>query len=538
MCVAASNYPVMDSRAPLSGVLADTTLIPSLPSFDSAVYSTQAENYDPILIIKNVTYDKSKIYMPGCGPTINKNCIPLTDKQKQRIHPYMYVTTNSIDPTFSQKISTPDGASLNEANFYVALTTGEIDRDGKFINVFGWGVLNGNNHKHPWSPLDQPSKIYDQTRTHYNYAVAALGSATGLELENYFVSYDPEKNPNSLINYITLKEYNYFYHAHKNNQATLQGVILSYDCSHDTSSKKCYHPTMDSTALIINGTNLPNAIQVTVPSWANEYKGYNFYIPGSNAPGVGTKWDFQSSGKKNSSHSAFESFTPTLNTTNQLIFRAWVEQSNNNITPSWKDYSLNFGEIVDGDRWDPSASTGSNMGQLSFNWNQENLGGVCLIGNQNTHNSDKETPGICVRGDSTSHFGENAFFERSVFLESKLNIGSRMTISDDGLLIKSQDKMHVTTLHIYEKYPSILAIDGNKKPAILQTDTLQAINYTTKNPASLFLKIISSPHQEGDRVWCHDCLNFNQLHNQGTGRWIFLDSKQTWRSDDGKLARY
>lgn len=58
---------------------------------------------------------------------------------------------------------------------------------------------------------------------------------------------------------------------------------------------------------------------------------------------------------------------------------------------------------------------------------------------------------------------------------------------------------------------------GGVEP-IVSTNTLSSIK--------------SGTYTEGTRLWCHDCRATGQATGAGTGRWIYLDSAGTWRSDD------
>lgn len=93
-------------------------------------------------------------------------------------------------------------------------------------------------------------------------------------------------------------------------------LLISYDCRGAVAPSfgGCYHPTYDSSAILINGQNRPNGIQNNVSGWVNEYKGYNFYISGSKAPEKG----------KGNRHTPFESRTPSIDGHN-LVTRAWTE---------------------------------------------------------------------------------------------------------------------------------------------------------------------------------------------------------------------
>lgn len=45
--------------------------------------------------------------------------------------------------------------------------------------------------------------------------------------------------------------------------------------------------------------------------------------------------------------------------------------------------------------------------------------------------------------------------------------------------------------------------------------------------------IAAETHTEGDRAWCHDCRAPGEAIGKGTGRWIYLNSKSVWKTEDG-----
>ena len=57
-----------------------------------------------------------------------------------------------------------------------------------------------------------------------------------------------------------------------------------------------------------------------------------------------------------------------------------------------------------------------------------------------------------------------------------------------------------------------------------------------KDTTKVLTAIQAETHTEGDKIWCHDCRSPSQATGEGTGRWITLDSKNEWRTEDGLLA--
>ena len=523
-CTVTTNKSVFDTRAGLSTNLTSASNIANDPSFDTVVHYDQTGNDEPVIVVKGVTYDATHIFLPSGSP--------LDTQQIARIHPNMYITTNSISNDVSQQNNTTTdsglqnpsvGGSINNHNYFVS-TVSSVSPDGKSITVNGWGIMNGNNTGHPWKTNDIPTSNYDTVRNNFGQAVAMIGSPTQTGGRNLYMTFDPVANPDSLIDYLNGDELDLHYNGDKSNEATMRGIVIAFDCegSAAPSSGVCYHPTYDSVGLEINGNNLPNGIKNTVSGWANEYKGYNFYIPGSEAPSLG----------KNNSHTSFETRTPTSIGTNVLVTRSWVTQNDAATSPIWSDYQVNLGLVIDGKQWDSSANTGTNMGMLSFNFNSANLGGVCLIGN-NTASGDSNAPGLCVRGNGDVwSAGAFRLANNSPLMGASSSgnngIGATLAPDDSGNWnVGTQVSGGGNIKGVNTYFGTVLQVPYIEGVSLIRTGTNQSLD-----------DIKNSSHEVSDRVWCNDCLNVDQAAGAGSGRWIFMDNKNTWRSDDGAVAAH
>ncbi|MDI2090467.1 hypothetical protein [Commensalibacter oyaizuii] len=528
-CTVMTNNSVFNSRAALTGNLTAIENIANDPSFDTVLHYDETSNVEPILTLKGVTYDANHIFLP-LGSY-------LTPEQMARIHPNQYITTNSISLDVKQKdIRTHDNGlfdhtsaqSLNPHNYYVS-TVKSVAEDGSSIVVNGWGIQGGNETGHSWMKGDVPTSVYDTVRSNFKEAVAMIGSPTQTGGRNLYVTYDPIARPDSSIDYVNGDEFNMHYNGGQSNEATMRGIVIAFDCGGAAfdGKGKCYHPTYDSVGLLINGNNLPNGIINTIPSWGNEYKGWNFYIPGSAAP--------ERSGGR---HTSFESFTPTLDANNQLITRSWVQRNDTNISEkeTWKNYQVDLGLVVNGTRWNSEANSGVQMGYISFNYSLDNVGGVCLIGN-NTTSSDTNVPGLCIRANgevysaSTFHLANNSIImghsERG-----NNKIGAILQPNTDGdWYVGTQVAGGANIRGINGIYAKNINAPISKI-TYLQDVALIRAQTTTQT----FNMIKASVHFPSDHVFCGDCLNKGQAVGQGTGRWIFMDTAKTWRSDDGAIA--
>ncbi|MDF7678866.1 hypothetical protein PT277_09240 [Acetobacteraceae bacterium ESL0709] len=531
ICAVMTPQSVFDTRAGISSNLTINTNISENPSYDSVIEYLQPKSAEAPLVLQDVTYDATHIYLPANAH--------LTPEQMARIHPNQYVVTNSITtdvpaPHFtddSGDANPKENLSLAPHNFYVSTVTG-VAKDGSSISVNGWGIQEGNKNGHPWKANDVPTKTYDTIRSHYGKAVAMIGMPTQTGGSNTYMSFDPINNPYSYIDRFNANEMNIHYDGTQSGQATMQGLMISFDCEGPAAADgKCLHPTYDSTGLLINGSNLPNGIQNTIPSWGNEYKGYNFYIPGSKAPNDGL----------NNSHTSFESFTPTVDGHHQLITRQWVQQTADHIS-DWPDYSVNFGLVVDGTRWDSTGATGVRQGYISFDYSKANQGGVCIIGN-NTVWLNKDAPGLCIRGDGSTWSGGGIVLETQKALTARATVQGQET---DGATLTGDDKGDWTmdskingggSLHVANTvYAPHLNTNYLTAPQGATIGAIGGLEFM-RSGYSFTLKYIKTlGFSKSDRVWCDDCRNATQESGQGTGRWIFMDNAKNWRSDDGAPA--
>lgn len=81
-------------------------------------------------------------------------------------------------------------------------------------------------------------------------------------------------------------------------------------------------------------------------------------------------------------------------------------------------------------------------------------------------------------------------------------------------------------------------IGGNYKPG-LYVDSNGATSVNSVGPVTssqTLYAIQHSAHSEGQQVWCHDCRAPGDAPGAGTGRWIYLDTTNGWRTQDGILA--
>ncbi|UMM63865.1 hypothetical protein [Aristophania vespae] len=527
ICSVTTSQSVFDTRAGLSSNLTINSNFAKNPSFDSVVEYLQPKSAEPQLVLDDVTYDATHIYLPQ-----NKH---LTAQQIARIHPNQYITTNSISadvpaPHFTDDsgMSNPsEGKTLPPHNYYVS-TVQSVAKDGSSITVNGWAVQGGDSSGHPWRDNDVPTTTYDTVRSNFGKAVAMIGMPTQTGGSDIYMTFDPSNYPHSLTDRFNGEQMNIHYDGTQSGQATMNGIMISYECGGLASAPgKCLHPSYDSTGLLINGNNLPNGIQNTVPSWANEYKGYNFYIPGSEAPKNGL----------NNAHTSFESFTPTLNN-HQLITRQWVQQtSDNSATLDWPDYSVNFGLVVDGTRWDSTGKTGVRQGYISFDYSKANQGGVCIIGN-NTVWLNEDAPGLCVRGDGSTWLGNNLVVETQKSIVARANTpkgeqdGATLTGDDNG------DWQVGSKLANGGNIRGVKGLYANNVTALVgQIPFIENVSLIRSGVKLTLGTIKSGGHEISDRVWCDTCLNAGQTAGNGSGRWVFLDKDGNWRTDDGAIAR-
>ncbi|XAO71213.1 MAG: hypothetical protein AAYR33_09645 [Acetobacteraceae bacterium] len=140
ICTVMTTYPVFQSRAGLSSNLTDVSNIGADPSYDTVAEYLQPGSAEPVLVLEDVTYDATHIYLPKDHY--------LTPQQIARIHQNQYIVTNSITldvaapkfPTDDGLVNPTSGKTLAPGNYYVSLVN-DVAEDGSSISVQGWGVL-------------------------------------------------------------------------------------------------------------------------------------------------------------------------------------------------------------------------------------------------------------------------------------------------------------------------------------------------------------------------------------------------------------
>lgn len=181
-----------------------------------------------------------------------------------------------------------------------------------------------------------------------------------------------------------------------------------------------------------------------------------------------------------SRHIMFD-FSSRLSSNNTLHFGARSYHDLQGIS-DWRGYDVRLGLRVDGKRERDRFEGGSSMSDLAWNLNGK-LGSICLV------EPDGKTEGVCLEGNGS----ENV----------------------PGQLHAQQASAKVISASLYSSAPQ----------------------FGTSARSQIFMEIKTYKHSEGDRIWCHNCLNPNQKPGHGTGRWIYLDSTSIWRGDDGYPAR-
>ncbi|MBS0960852.1 MULTISPECIES: hypothetical protein [Acetobacter] len=401
---------------------------------------------------------------------------PLTFEQIKKLHHGMYINTNIISPDINLK---NNYGGFNSNNYTGIISGWENNR----INVYGWSILgsamikNGKYNKKSIVPDTQLKNgkwsNLDQFSS-YTSPMLYVGDPGKYFGENDYVTMDMNRVYGANASSVVKSyERNEFDMRWRNIHKNNEASFHGYTLSFECDHCTAHYPFTEDSY----GYLVNGASELPAAYVAQVYGDALEYKGYSTwIPGNGAA----DSSVTGSHHIMFD-FSSQLLSNNTLHFGARSYHDLSGIS-DWRGYDVRLGLSVDGIRVRDHLNTTSHMSDLAWNFNGK-IGSICLI------EPDGNTNGFCMGGDGS--------------------------IDVPGL------------------------IQGNKSSikVMSASDYISAPNYGTSSHFKILSEIKSQTHSEGDRIWCHNCLNNNQRHGHGTGRWIYIDNASTWRSDDGFIAK-
>lgn len=406
------------------------------------------------------------------GATLEK---PLTFEQMMALHHGMYMNTN-----VRAKGMPEIDHNGRPTNFVYSgiISSWSATR----INVYGWSVLGGgaaDNGKYlksgliPDTHMQAGSWTNLDTRSNYTAPMVYVGDPGKYFGENDYIVMDMDHVYGPHASSIDNSyERNEFDMRWKNIHKEHQASFHGYTLSFECDDCTVHHPFTEDSYGYL--VNGPSELPA---AYVAQVDGDALEYKGYSTwiPGNGAA-DPSTIGK----HHIMFDFSSLLPSNNTLHFGARSYHDLQGIS-DWRGYDVRLGLGVDGKHVRDHFDGGSRMSDLAWNFNGQ-LGTICLV------EPDGKTKGACLNGDGS------------------VDVPGRV--------------------HSQEASATVLVAEAY----------ITAPQYGTNNHYQKLSEIISQKHSEGDRIWCHNCLNHNQKHAHGTGRWIYLDSELVWRSDDGYAA--
>lgn len=189
------------SRAAVGGGLEkDPKNLSSYAMFENINLELDSNVPPPRLILKNVTYDKTHVYLQGCGPKDKSICIPMTVDQMSQLRHGMSLTTNSIPPSDIGKniLGGQRNKSMAKSYLYAAFVD-TWDSSGRYIKIInGWSVMGDISMSNTTPSI----KFLDKIWTQFSTPTIFLGAETSDNTEHHVVmnSYNPKGGASLAIN--------------------------------------------------------------------------------------------------------------------------------------------------------------------------------------------------------------------------------------------------------------------------------------------------------------------------------------------------
>lgn len=511
---------------------------------------------------------------------------PMTIEQMAQLHPRMYIATNVVNTAVS---ATNANGTPQENTYWGYIKSWTANT----ITVYGWGVPNAGSLADGDGQIPDISKL-DTTKATYTVPMVFIGIPAKIWSKNTVVHMDGNKiygaNATARANSYVREEEDFLaQNFTKPNSFTYQGPTVSYNCSNCDANAA----SPDSYGYLINGGGLPRAYVAQVRPHALEYAGFSTYIPGTGAPETkGTNhimYDFASIVDTNNTlHFGAQSYK---NSDTSNSYTNWEVRLGLNVDGTRTQDTLSggtqFAQLAfnyngapgnlcilmggttpglcqngDGSLEAHTAMTFDSdlVANGRLNASLLTTGGAnvdsttgAATGNGTAYLWNKITPG---QGDTEivninpSVVGGYSFYD---------TVSGNVPAASDLLFSVSKQKGFDATgnirsdLNVYTgaghgfdivpadtSKPNIELTNSDGQTAIMTNyqggALLQKLGDVSSDATRPLAAIKAGTYAVSTRMWCANCLNAGQAAGSGTGRWIFLDSAKTWRSDDGVVA--
>lgn len=351
-------------------------------SFENVGLGILMSSPDARLILSDVTYDKNRVWMPGCNPAIlnSRECRPLHPNQLAQLRTGMTITTNSVDSTVKRN---PIGESkiLPLSGLYHAFI-GNWDVYGRYLEIVpGWIAYGGESAESG----QVPSLLrLDHYWTNYNTPTVFLGSEEKEFGQVSQIIYNPTLDSqgipkSSLAHYLEYQEVDMVNYAFHDYEVSVHGLTLAYSAPN---GKK---PTYDSYGLFIAG-GFGHLLRLTGNAGEEEIDGTGVktYAPATIKSVPGSK------------HELSEVIAQADGNRLRLVTWENREKTGND---GWHSTSVNLGLFIDGRNDDFNVLDGAQMASISWN-HLNNVGGLDVINSKGVNILSLQADGkVNISGD-------------------------------------------------------------------------------------------------------------------------------------------
>lgn len=318
-------------------------------------------NLPPIMGLKVDHYDSQHVYLKE----------KLTPEQIALIHPNQYIATNSLYVPTSSKyhsvVEKPANNTMYQEGYYKGIIQ-EVDPNGMYIMVNAWAVPASGDISYGQTPN---TTRLDAVFTSYKVPMVFIGAITGASSYNDYLEYDDRKT--SLVRSEEYDELDFRYYAKKKYEVPTVGFTFS-DAAYDASPIMGMDAYTKDSALFAINSDRPTIMRVGMDSRATLIDAPSFYLPGNQ--GV-SSYD----NRPVTDMFGFNAFSDSLDGFNFLGYLK--KESLSKGAPST---SFHLGLKINGNIKTPESSDGGAWGQVTWNVNGTNNGGISLCGGAGTLN--------------------------------------------------------------------------------------------------------------------------------------------------------
>lgn len=347
-------------------------------------------NIEPLMDLQIKSYDTTHAYLTT----------PMTAAQMALLHTNMYLETNSLYvPTsnfYSAVTEIPTNGTTWQEGYYKGVIEG-WDPFGTFITVNAWAVPASGDMSSGQVPSTASANL-DTVYTSLATPTVFVGGITGMSSHNDYLEWDDRRQ--SLVRSMEYDELDFRYYAQHPHEVASDGFMFSDAAIEGSPVTGINAYTTDSQMFGIN-TDRPTVFSVGMDPTAVLFNSAPFYVRGNQGVSTQNYIPIQDM-------FAFQGYADGQDGFNLLGYLKKESTSAIGATAT----SFHLGLKINGDKTKPEDPDGGQWGQLAWNANGANNGGISMCG-----------------GSGTSRCGVSVNYDNAVTLENTTIAG--------GLEVKS-----------------------------------------------------------------------------------------------------